>query len=141
MAASLPSKISIVVAAAVPIAAYQAASVFAPLVLAIFIIAIVWPLQSRLQLRVPKLLALAITLIITVAVCIAFASLAVWAFGRVGYFLVANSERYQALYQSLVRWLDDHRVSVAGLGAGSDGYNTQSSDRPVFTTVRFSTET
>jgi predicted PurR-regulated permease PerM len=70
MAASLPSKISIVVAAAVPIAAYQAASVFAPLVLAIFIIAIVWPLQSRLQLRVPKLLALAITLIITVAVCI-----------------------------------------------------------------------
>jgi hypothetical protein len=37
------------------------------LALAIFIVMIVWPLRHRLQ--APKLLALAITIVITVAVC------------------------------------------------------------------------
>ena len=90
---------------------------YAPLALAIFIIPIVWPLQSRLQLHMPKLVALAITLFLTIAVCIAFASLAVWAFGRVGHSLIADSARYQALYHGVVAWLDDHGVSVAGLWA------------------------
>jgi predicted PurR-regulated permease PerM len=119
MAAGLASKLSIavVVAAAVSVAAYQASTVFAPLVLAIFIIALVWPLQSRLQSWMPKLLALAITLVITIAVCGAFASLAVWAFSSVGHYLVTNSGQYQALYQGAVAWLDDRGISVAGLWA------------------------
>jgi AI-2 transport protein TqsA len=37
--------LAIVAAAAVAFAAYEAASVFAPLVLALFIIGITWPLQ------------------------------------------------------------------------------------------------
>ena len=90
---------------------------FAPLALAIFMIPIVWPLQSRLQLHMPKLVALPITLFLTAAVCIAFASLAVWAFGRVGHSLIADSARYQAVYQDVVAWLDDHGISVAGLWA------------------------
>jgi predicted PurR-regulated permease PerM len=77
--------VGIIASVAIAIAAYQAANVFAPLALAIFIIAIVWPLQSRLQLHMPKLVALAITLFLTIAVCIAFASLAVWAFSHVGH--------------------------------------------------------
>jgi predicted PurR-regulated permease PerM len=85
--------------------------------LAIFIVAIVWPLQQRLQARMPKLLALAITIVVTVAVCLAFASLAVWGFGRVGRSLVADAARYQALYATIVTWLDGHGVSVAGLWA------------------------
>jgi len=98
-------------------AAAQASSVLAPLALAIFIIAIVWPLQHRLQARIPKLLALAITIAVTVAVCLAFASLAVWGFSRVGRSLVADVPRYQALYDTMVTWLDGHGVSVAGLWA------------------------
>ncbi len=98
-------------------AAAQASSVLAPLALAIFIIAIVWPLQHRLQARMPKLLALAITIAVTVAVCLAFASLAVWGFSRVGRSLVADVPRYQALYDTMVTWLDGHGVSVAGLWA------------------------
>jgi len=109
--------VGIIASVAIAIAAYQAASVFAPLALAIFIIPIVWPLQSRLQLHMPKLVALAITLFLTIAVCIAFASLAVWAFGRVGHSLIADSARYQAAYHGVVAWLDDHGVSVAGLWA------------------------
>ena len=56
-------KIAVGIIAVVLLAAAvrQASAVFAPLALALFIIAIVWPLQSRLQARMPKLLALAIT--------------------------------------------------------------------------------
>jgi AI-2 transport protein TqsA len=119
MDASVDQKVTtaVVVVAAVAVAAYQAASVFAPLVLALFIIAIVWPLQQWLQLHMPKLVALAITIVVTVAVCLAFASLAVWGFGRVARSLVADSARYQALYNDVVAWLDSHGVSVAGLWA------------------------
>jgi hypothetical protein len=41
--------VGIIASVAIAIAAYQAASVFAPLALAIFIIPIVWPLQSRMH--------------------------------------------------------------------------------------------
>jgi AI-2 transport protein TqsA len=109
--------LTIVAAVAVAFAAYQAASVFAPLVLALFIIGITWPMQRWLQLRMPKLIALAITLIVIVAVGLAFASLVAWGFGRVGRALMSDAARYQALYDNLVAWLDSHGISVAGLWA------------------------
>src|SRR5690242_11936636 len=98
-------------------AAYQASSVFAPLSLAMFAIAIVWPLQSRLQMHVPKLVAVAVTLFLTIAVCTAFVSMAVWAFSHVVQSLIADSARYQALYQRGIAWLNDRGVSVADLWA------------------------
>ncbi len=119
MAAGVDLKIytAIVAAVAASFAAYAAASVFAPLAVALFIIGIVWPLQHRLQSRMPKLVALAITLIVTIVVCVAFASVAVWGFGSVGHSLVADAPRYQALYENVVRWLDDHGISIAGVWA------------------------
>jgi AI-2 transport protein TqsA len=109
--------LKIIAAVLLAAAAAQASIVFAPLALAIFIIAIVWPLQHWLQGRMPKLLALAITIVITVTVCLTFASLVAWGFGRVGRSLVADAPRYQALYDAMVIWLDGHGVSVAGLWA------------------------
>jgi AI-2 transport protein TqsA len=144
MAASVEQRVTaaVVVVAAVAVGAYLGASVFAPLVLALFIIAVVWPLQQWLQARLPKLLALALTIIVTVAVCLAFASLAVWGFGRVGRSLVADSARYQALYNNVVTWLDSHGVSVAGLWA--EHFNvgwllraTQQITGRISTTLRF----
>ncbi|HLH96713.1 MAG TPA: AI-2E family transporter [Xanthobacteraceae bacterium] len=119
MASGLEMRVplGIIAGVAIAFAAYQAANVFAPLALAIFIISIVWPLQSRLELHLPRLVALAMTLFVTIAVCIAFASLAVWAFSRVGHFLITDSARYQAFYHQAVAWLEDHGVSVAGLWA------------------------
>jgi predicted PurR-regulated permease PerM len=109
--------IGIIAALLVAAAAKQASAVLAPLALTFFIIAIVWPLQDRLQARMPKLLALAITIVVTVAACLVFASLAVWGFSRVGQSLVADAARYQTLYYNVVMWLDGHGVSVAGLWA------------------------
>jgi predicted PurR-regulated permease PerM len=107
----------LVATAAISLAAYSADVVFAPLTLGLFIIALVWPLQAWLQRRMPALIALAITMTVTVAVMLAFASLVVWGFGRVGRSLIADSSRYQALYDAAVAWLENHGVSAAGLWA------------------------
>ena len=55
---------------------------------------------------------------VTVAAMLAFASLAVWGFGRVGRSVDRRfRRRYQAIYDAAVAWLDSHGVSVAGLWA------------------------
>jgi predicted PurR-regulated permease PerM len=109
--------VGLVAAVLIAAALAQARTVFEPLALALFIIAIVWPLQRWLQVRLPKLLALGVAIIVTVTVCLTFASLVVWGFGRVSRSLVTDVARYQALYDNLVMWLDDHGISVAGLWA------------------------
>ena len=111
------TSLAIVAVVAIAVAAYFADTVFAPLTLALFIIALVWPLQRRLQARMPALLALAVTMTVTILTMLVFASLVVWGFGRVGRSLIADSGRYQAIYDAAVAWLDSHGVSVAGLWA------------------------
>ena len=68
------------------VAAYQANEELpAPLALALFIIVLVRPFGILFKARMPALLVLAITMTLTVAVCIPlFALLVGWAFGRVG---------------------------------------------------------
>src|SRR5215475_4334009 len=80
---ALNTAVGLVAAVLIAAALAQASTVFAPLALALFVIAIVWPLQQWLQVRIPKLLALGATILLTVLVCVAFGSLVVWGFGRV----------------------------------------------------------
>jgi len=98
-------------------AAYVASTVFAPLALALFIIAMVWPVQRTLEKAMPKLLALAITVLAAIAVCLFFTFLVGWGFGRVCRALIADAARYQALYDDFVSWLESHGISVAGVWA------------------------
>src|SRR5215470_14024938 len=81
----------VIAAVVICAAASLARSVLAPLAAALFIMGIAWPAQKWLQSRLPKLAALAITIVVTTTICLAFASLAAWAFGRVGQFLVADA--------------------------------------------------
>jgi predicted PurR-regulated permease PerM len=115
--------VGLVAAVVIAAALAQASTVFAPLALALFIIAIVWPLQHWLQVRMPQLLALGVTILLTVAVCLGFGSLIVWGFGRVVRSLVTNLARYQTLYDDAVLWLEAHGVSVAGVWA--EHFNVQ----------------
>jgi predicted PurR-regulated permease PerM len=94
-----------------------ASSVFAPVACALFVIAIVWPMQRRLQSYLPKLLALAIIMLASIVVFVAFASLAAWAFGRVGRWIVTDAARFQLYYEHLREWLEGHGIAVAGLWA------------------------
>lgn len=96
-------------------AIYTASSIFAPFALALLIIAIVGPLQIRLGKRLPKLLAMVISILATVAVIFVFVWLVVWGVGRIGRSLIADAARYQAFYDQTVMWLDSHGISVVGL--------------------------
>lgn len=95
-----------------------AQSVFAPLAFALFVIAVVWPLQRRLQLDLPRLVALAITMAVTTLVIVGFLSLVAWAANRVGRFIVSDAAHLQALYASFAVWLEEHGVALAELWTG-----------------------
>src|SRR5262249_38312385 len=61
-------------------AVYFAAAIVAPVTFALFIVAVVWPVQSALETRIPKLLALVVTILATLAVIAALVLLLVWGF-------------------------------------------------------------
>ena len=94
-----------------------AEAVFAPLTFALFIIAIVWPLQAQLQARLPKLVALAISMFATIVVIGAFAWTITWAFSRVGRYIVTDAARFQLLYNQMADWLAGHGIVVESLWA------------------------
>ena len=94
-----------------------ASSVIAPVVCAIFIIALVWPMQRRLQEYMPKLVALAIVIAFIAVVFVILASLVTWGFGRIGRSLMADATRFQLLYGHVAAWLEGHGVAVAALWA------------------------
>ena len=98
-------------------ALYFARGIFAPVAAALFIIAIAWPLQHRLQAHMPKLAALAIVIVAIAVVLVAFTTTVAWSLGRVGRWLVTDIERYQQLYEQAVAWLYSHGIAVAALWA------------------------
>ena len=108
---------SVVICAIVLVAVslYLASSVFAPLAFALFILAIVWPLQSALQEVVPKGLALFLTLGVTLLVVLIFGSLIAWALSAIADWLLANVQRFQAVYARGTDWLEGHGIFVAGV--------------------------
>lgn len=103
-------------AAILSIAALRVASpVFAPVAFALFIIAIVWPVQSALQSKMPKLLALVGTMLVTAIVVMLLGSVAVWGFGRAVQWVVANATRFQESYQATAVWLEERNIFIASL--------------------------
>ncbi len=113
----VPALLGIICAIMLLAAFYFADEIFAPVACALFIIAIAWPLQERLQTRLPQLLALAIVVTLIVLVFIVFASVVAWGFGRVGRSLIAETPRLQGLYEQATAWLEMHGIAVAGLWA------------------------
>src|SRR5262249_21878684 len=93
-------------------ALYFARSILAPVAFSLFVIAIVWPLQRTLEIRVPRLLALVATLVVTLLVISVLGYLIVWAFGTVGRWLIDNALRFQALYVQWTDWLEEHGILV-----------------------------
>lgn len=100
-----------------------ARSVFAPVAFALFVVAIVWPLQRRLQAVLPKVLAVAISIAGTAAVIVAFGSLIAWGFSRVVRAVISDAARLQGLYAQTADWLETHGIVLAGLWA--EHFNVQ----------------
>lgn len=111
-----------VIAVLIALWSAKAAYVFlAPLTLAIFVLALVWPAQKTLQMHVPKVVAAAVTLVGATLVLALFGFAIVWASGAVWSNVAAQSERYQLLYQSVTDWLEKNGIVVGALWA--DGFN------------------
>lgn len=111
---SVSTALALIALVAVFTALYFASSIFAPVACALFIIALVWPIQKRLQNYLPRLLALAIVISVTVIVFFVFASLTAWGFSRVGRAVIADAGRFQSLYQQMAIWFDGHGIVIAG---------------------------
>lgn len=108
-----------------------AQSVIEPLVLALFIIEIAWPMQKSLQARIGKGLALAVTTFVTVTLAFALLSLMIWAGRQIGEWVVDNIDRIQDTIASSTVWLEAHDIFVLALL--SDHFNAPAIMRLVST--------
>ncbi len=92
-----------------------AQGIIAPVVFALFLIAISRPLQRVLERFLPRLLAVLVTLLAALAVIGGIGSFAVWGFARAGHWLVHNAALFQSLYLTVAGWLEQHDLYAAGL--------------------------
>jgi AI-2 transport protein TqsA len=88
--------------------------VFAPAAFAIFIVMVVWPFQTYLQKRMPRTLAILITVLVTLLCVGLLLLLFVWGISVVGQWLVRNGGRLQELYDTATAWLELQGFGVAG---------------------------
>jgi AI-2 transport protein TqsA len=89
--------------------------VFAQLTVALFTIAIVWPLHVKLQKLLPKLVALVISVLVTIVDISAFAWGITWGLNGVGRYIVADAARFQLLYNQMTEWLEGHGIVVENI--------------------------
>lgn len=94
-----------------------ARSVMTPVAFALFVIALVWPLQRRLQRRLPQLLAVLITAAVALLAIAIGCWLIVWGFGRIAQWVIANSARLQGLYSHAADLLEQRGLYAAELVA------------------------
>ena len=115
--ARLAAYAGILAAAAIVASLYFASSVVTPVAGALFIIALVWPLQDWLQQRTPRLVALAIVMCVIIVVFMAFASTVVWGLSRIVRAIASDAQGFQTLYDRAVTWLEGHGIVIAGMWA------------------------
>jgi predicted PurR-regulated permease PerM len=88
-----------------------------PVVFALFIIALVWPLQRRLQAVLPQVIAVLVTAATALLVVGVAGWLVVWGFGGIAQWVIANSARLQSLYMHAADLLEQRGLYAAELFA------------------------
>ncbi|WP_421989064.1 AI-2E family transporter [Roseococcus sp.] len=110
---------AILVAAAL----HLAQSIFAPVAFAVFLMALVWPVQRRLARVVPSGLAMLAAMLAALVTVVTLALLIAWAFGGVGSWVLNNSGQIQLLYARKILWFEERGIAVASLL--SDGFSSR----------------
>ena len=95
-------------------ALFLASPVVEPVAFALFLIALVYPFQKRLQKRIPKPAALAVVLFITLVGVAAFLYTIAWGFGVVKEWGIRNASNIQSQYAAVTAWLEAHDIFVPG---------------------------
>lgn len=90
-------------------------AVFEPVVFAIFIIAIIWPLQQAIRSKAPKALALLVTVVVTLGVVVALSSMVAWGGGAIADWVGHNLPRFQQAFLSSTKWLEQHDIFIVAL--------------------------
>ena len=90
-------------------------SVLEPVVFALFVIAIVWPLASALQKRLPGWAALLITVTISLLSVGALLWMIGWGGHQVAEWTTANLDRAEEVIVSSTSWLEEHDIYVMSM--------------------------
>jgi AI-2 transport protein TqsA len=77
---------------------WVASAVMAPVAFALFTIALVWPLQRRLQALLPQVIAVLVSTAVAVLAIGAGGWLVIWGFGGITQWVIGNASRLQSLY-------------------------------------------
>ncbi len=101
----------------VAVALYLGGSIFAPVALSLFGLACVWPFQRALQSKLPKLIALVFTLLLTLLILGVLGLAVAWGSGQVGHWLLGNVERFQLVYMKSNGWLEERGIFLTGMVA------------------------
>ena len=109
----------------------MARTVLAPLTFALLVIALLWPVQQRMQRIVPRYVALLVSLLVVVLAFVVFAWIVAWSFGQAGRWVIADASRFQQHYEEIRTWLEDKGIAVAVLSV--DSFSTASILRAVQT--------
>lgn len=88
------------------------AVIVAPLAFSLLAIALLWPVQRRLQTFLPRYIALLVSFAILVLVVIVFGWIVAWALGQVGRWMITDAPRFQQRYQDTRQWLEEHGIDV-----------------------------
>jgi AI-2 transport protein TqsA len=93
---------------------YVARILFEPIAFALFGMALVWPVQEALAIRVSKPIALAITLIVALVVLSVLVLAIVWSIGDIVHWISDNTTRFKSIYVQYKEWLADRNIFLAG---------------------------
>jgi predicted PurR-regulated permease PerM len=88
-----------------------------PVAFALFIIALVWPLQHRLQGVLPQVIAVLVTAAVALLAIAVGGWLVVWGFGGIAQWVIANAARLQGLYIHAAELLERRGLYAAELFA------------------------
>jgi predicted PurR-regulated permease PerM len=102
-------------------ALYLARVVFEPIAFALLGMALVSPFQQALEARLPKPVALGLTILLALLVMLVFAAAVVWSVDLVVHWTIANIARFQSLYARWSEWLEGHGIFIT---EGLSLYNT-----------------
>jgi AI-2 transport protein TqsA len=96
---------------------WAASAVMTPVAFALFIIALVWPLQRRLQIVLPQVVAVLFTSAVALLAIGSGGWLVVWGFGGIAQWVIANAARLQGLYMHAADLLEQRGLYAAELFA------------------------
>ena len=94
-----------------------ARAVMTPVAFALFIIALVWPLQRRLNAMLPQVITVLITATVALLAIGGGGWLVVWGFGGIAHWVIANAARLQSLYMHAADLLEQRGLYAAELFA------------------------